>query len=82
MAPNFFSVRWHGEAFHGLGVQSIDGLILVGALFMLEGGKRREGKKKRKEDRKKSLWERRVSLGLDLPFWLCSGLQLLDAIKG
>jgi hypothetical protein len=46
MAPNFFSVRWHGEAFHELGVQSIDGLILVDALFMLEGEKRREGKKK------------------------------------
>jgi hypothetical protein len=53
MAPNFFHVRWHGEAFHGLGVQSVEGLILVGALFMLDGGKRREKKKIRKEDRKK-----------------------------
>jgi hypothetical protein len=27
------------------------------------------------------LWERKVSQGLDLPCWLCSGLQLLGAIK-
>jgi hypothetical protein len=27
-------------------------------------------------------WGRRVSLGLDFPFWLCHRSQLLGAIKG
>jgi hypothetical protein len=30
----FLSVMWHGEAFHGLGVQGIKVLILLGALFL------------------------------------------------
>jgi hypothetical protein len=34
MAPNFLSVTWHGEAFHGLRVQDVENLILVGALFL------------------------------------------------
>jgi hypothetical protein len=55
-------------------------LILVGALFLLDGERRGEGKKKEKG--KKSPWGRRVYLGLDLPCWLCSGLQLLSEIKG
>jgi hypothetical protein len=55
-------------------------LILVDALFLLDRERRREGNKKVKE--KKSLWRRRVSLELDPPCWLCSGLQLLGAIKG
>jgi hypothetical protein len=55
-------------------------LILVYALFLLNIGRRREGKKKEKE--KISPWQRRVSLGLDLPCCLCCGLQLLGAIKG
>jgi hypothetical protein len=43
------------EAFPGLGVQGVEDLILVGALFLLNGGSRREGKKKenRKQERKK-----------------------------
>jgi hypothetical protein len=73
---------WGGEAFPGLGVQSVESLILVGALFLLDGGRRREGKKKEKMKEKKFLWRRRVSLGLDLPCLLCSGSQLLGAIKG
>jgi hypothetical protein len=40
---------WHGEAFHRLGVQGIKGLILVGAFFPFDGGRRREEKKKEKE---------------------------------
>jgi hypothetical protein len=36
----------HGEAFHRLGVQDVENLILVGALFLLDVGRRREGKKK------------------------------------
>jgi hypothetical protein len=39
-------------------------LILVDALFLLDGGRRREGKEKKKR-REKSPWRRRVSLGLD-----------------
>jgi hypothetical protein len=44
------------EVFPKLGAQGDKGLILVGALFPLDGGKRREGKKKekRKEKRKKN----------------------------
>jgi hypothetical protein len=46
-----------GEAFPGLGVQGIEGLIMVGALFSFDGGRSREGKKKekRKEKRKEKL---------------------------
>jgi hypothetical protein len=49
MAPKFFSVRWHGEAFHGLGVQSIDGLILVGLYLCLK--EEREEKERKNEKR-------------------------------
>jgi hypothetical protein len=71
---------WHGEVFHGLGVRDVKSLILVGVLFPLDGeGEEKERKKKR---RKKSLWGRRVSPELDQPCWLCSRLQLIDAIKG
>jgi hypothetical protein len=80
MEPNFLSIMWGGEAFHGLGVQDVKNLILVSALFLLDGGRRREGKKK--EKKKKSPWERRVSPGLGLPCWLYSRSQLLGAIKG
>jgi hypothetical protein len=52
-------------------------LILVGALFLLYGGRRREGKKKEKKKEKKLSWERRPS-----PCWLYSKSQLLGAIKG
>jgi hypothetical protein len=45
----------------------------------MEEGEEKERKKKR---RKKSLWSRMFSLGLDLPCWLCRGLQLLGANKG
>jgi hypothetical protein len=54
--------------------------MALDALFLLDGGRRREGKKKEKKTTK-LLWERKVSQGLDLPCWLCSGLQLLGAIK-
>jgi hypothetical protein len=71
MGPNFLSVTWGGKAFHRVRVQDVDFLILVDALFLPDGG-RREGKKK---EEKKLQWERRVSLELELPCWLCSGLQ-------
>jgi hypothetical protein len=40
-----------------------------------------ELKKKKRERSEKLPWGRRVSPELDLPCWLCHGLQLLDAIK-
>jgi hypothetical protein len=70
-SPNFFSVTCCGESFPSILVQGVEGLILVGALFLLDGGKK-----------KKSTWWRRVSPGRDPPCWLCSWLQLLGAIKG
>jgi hypothetical protein len=51
----------HGEAFHRQGVQDVKNLILVDALFLLDQGRRREGKKKEKE--KKSPWRRKISWG-------------------
>jgi hypothetical protein len=62
--------------FHGLGVQGVKGLILVDALFPLDGGE------EEKERKKKSPWGRRASQRLDPPCWLCSGSHLLGAIKG
>jgi hypothetical protein len=49
--PNFLSVTCCGEAFPGLGVQGVEGLILVGALFPLDGG-REEKEREKKEERK------------------------------
>jgi hypothetical protein len=69
MTPNFLSAVLCGEAFCGLGVHYVKSFILVDALFLLDGGKRRERKKERKK--KKLPWERMVSLGLYLPCWLC-----------
>jgi hypothetical protein len=46
--------------------------------FMEEGEEKEKRKKKKRE---KSLWRRRVSPGLDLPYCLCCGSQLLGAIK-
>jgi hypothetical protein len=65
------------EAFHGLGIQDAESLILIDGLLTLDG--------RRKRERKKKIiwpWERKLSPGLDSPCWLCSGLQLLGAIKG
>jgi hypothetical protein len=55
-------------------------LIWVDAVFLLDGGRKREGKKTKR--REKSPWRRKVSPGLDLPCWLCHGSQLLGAFKG
>jgi hypothetical protein len=71
-----------GETFPSLGFQGVKGLILVGALFPLDGGGEKKERKKKRGKKKKSLWRRRVSPRLDLPCWLYSGSQLLDAIKG
>jgi hypothetical protein len=46
----------------------------------MEEGEEKEREKKKK--RKKLPWGRRVSLGPELPCWLCNGSQLLGAIKG
>jgi hypothetical protein len=40
MVTNFLSAVWPGEAFHGLEVCDVKSLILVGVLFLLDGGKR------------------------------------------
>jgi hypothetical protein len=42
------------DVFHGLRVQDVKSLILIDALFLLDQGRRREGKKKEKE--KESPW--------------------------
>jgi hypothetical protein len=51
MAPNFLSIVLHLVAFQGLGVQDVKSLILISALFPLDGGRRREGKKKEKKNK-------------------------------
>jgi hypothetical protein len=65
MVPNFLSVTWCGEAFHGLGVQDVKTLILVDALFPLSGERKRGRKKKGKE--KKLLLRKGVFPWLDPP---------------
>jgi hypothetical protein len=55
-------------------------LILVTALFLLDG-ERREKERKEKRKEKKMQWGMRVSPGWT-HCWLCSGFQLLGAIKG
>jgi hypothetical protein len=47
----------------------------------MEEGEEKEKKERKKKRREKSLWGRKVSLGLNLPHWLCHRLQLLGAIK-
>jgi hypothetical protein len=42
------------QAFHGLGIHNAESLILVDALFLLDGVRRREAKKKEK---KITMWE-------------------------
>jgi hypothetical protein len=39
---SFLSAMCYGEAFPGLGVQGVKGLILVGVLFVLDGGKKKQ----------------------------------------
>jgi hypothetical protein len=74
MAPNFLSITWCGEAFHRLGVQGVESLILVGALFLFDGRRRKEGKKK---GEKKIAVGKRFSMGLDPTCRLCNRLQLI-----
>jgi hypothetical protein len=38
MAPNVFSAEWHRKDFQELGVQNVEWLILVDALFLLDEG--------------------------------------------
>jgi hypothetical protein len=48
MAPNFLRITWHREAFPGLKVQGVEGLILVVLYFyLMEAGEEKERKKKR-----------------------------------
>jgi hypothetical protein len=80
--PNFLSVTCCREAFPKLEVQGVKGFILVSSLFPLDGGRRREVKKRGKKIEKKLSLERRIFPRLDLLCCLCSRLQLLGAIKG
>jgi hypothetical protein len=48
MVPKFLSAAWQGKDSHRLGVQDVESLILVDALFLLDGGRRREEKKETK----------------------------------
>jgi hypothetical protein len=57
MVPCFLSAACCGEAFHKLDIQDVESFILVDALLLLDGGSRKEGKKK------KLLCGRRVSPG-------------------
>jgi hypothetical protein len=43
---SFLSVACCGEDFHGLGVHCVKALILVGALFPLDGGEEEKERKK------------------------------------
>jgi hypothetical protein len=48
MAPNFLSEAWWMEAFHGLWIQDVESLILVGVYFcLMEEGEEKERKKKK-----------------------------------
>jgi hypothetical protein len=47
MTPNFVRAAWCGGGFQR--VRCVESLILVDALFPLDGGRRREGKKKEKK---------------------------------
>jgi hypothetical protein len=73
MVPTFLSAEWSEEAFHRPGAQDVESLILVNALFQLDGG-RREGKKKNHMGEEGFI--------IAPPSWLCRGSQLLGAIKG
>jgi hypothetical protein len=44
MVSNIVSVTWCGEPFYRPGVHDVECLILVDVLFLLDGGRRREGK--------------------------------------
>jgi hypothetical protein len=49
MVPNFLSITCGGETFQWIGVLDFESLSLAGALFLLDGGRKREGKKKEKK---------------------------------
>jgi hypothetical protein len=50
MVPNFVSVTWHGDSFHGLVVQDVENLILLVLYFcLMEEGEEKERKKKRRK---------------------------------
>jgi hypothetical protein len=59
----------------------LQNLVLVDALFLLDGGRRRGGKRKKKKERETTI-EEEGSPGLDVPCWLCQRWQLLGTIKG
>jgi hypothetical protein len=82
MAPNYLSSTWCVEAFPKLGVQGVEGSILVGASSLLNGGKRREGKEKEKRKEKNHHGEGGFLRAGSPPYRLCNGPQLLGAIKG
>jgi hypothetical protein len=53
LAGRFLSVTYCGEAFPSLGVQGVEGLIMVGALFLLDREGEEKERKEKKEERKK-----------------------------
>jgi hypothetical protein len=48
MVPMFLSVTGYGETFHRLVVQDVESVILVDALFLLDGGREVKERKKKK----------------------------------
>jgi hypothetical protein len=50
MTPNFVRAAWCGGGFQR--VRCVESLILVDALFPLDGGRRREGKKRTEKKKK------------------------------
>jgi hypothetical protein len=63
MVPTFLIAAWCGDTFHRLGVQDVIDIDSVDALFLLDGRRRREGEKKKRE----ITVRKEVSLGLDCP---------------
>jgi hypothetical protein len=49
IVPTFLGAVWCVEAFNGVGVQDVESLILVGALFLLDGGMRKEEKERKQK---------------------------------
>jgi hypothetical protein len=80
MVPTYLSAAC-GEAFQGQGVQDVEEFDSVDALFLFDGGWRRQGKKKRKRGERNNQRGRGFPR-LNLSFWLCHGSQLFGAIKG
>jgi hypothetical protein len=60
MVPTYLSAAC-GEAFQGQGVQDVEEFDSVDALFLFDGGRRRQGKKEKEKRREKQPKGKRVS---------------------